>query len=105
MPVAGRSRPKRPSRKASTVTATTMATSRQHTDRTGEWTVRYTWQVPEDREHATTTQTTHRSETAAVDAAVTVLDSQQPDAPLKVIRAEVRGPGGDWRTVEWRPWP
>lgn len=82
-----------------------MATSRQHTDRTGEWTVRYTWQVPAGSDHETTTHTTHLSETEAVDAAVVVLDSQQPDAPLKVVRADIRGPGGAWRPVEWRPWP
>lgn len=85
------------------MTATTSGTTTQHTDPAGEWTVRYTWLVPEGSNHAATTQATHPNETAAVDAAVRTLDAQQPDATLKVIRAELRGPGGDWRTVEWRP--
>lgn len=87
------------------MTATTTATNgtRQSEQPHETWTVRYTWHVPEGSTHPQQTESEHPSESAAVDAAVHVLDSQQPDATLKVIRAEMRGPGGEWRAVEWTP--
>lgn len=85
------------------MTATTTATTTQHTDHADRWTARYTWHVPEGSSHPEHTERTYGSETAAIDAAVRTLDNQQPDTTLKVIRAEVRGPGGEWRPVEWRP--
>lgn len=85
------------------MTATTTATSStRHLNETSEWTIRYTWRVPEGTLHPEHSETRHGSETAAIDAAVTVLDSQASGAGLRVVRAEVRGPGRDWRTVDWR---
>lgn len=85
------------------MTATTTALSARHPDRISEWTVRYTWRVPEGSTHPEHTETRHSSETAAIDAAVTVLDNQTPDASARIVRAEVAGPGRDRYTVDWRP--
>lgn len=87
------------------MTATTTATSssQQPEQPNEKWTVRYTWRVPEGSTHPQQTESQHASEGTAVDAAVRVLDSQHVDATLKLIRAEVRGPGRDWRAVEWTP--
>lgn len=85
------------------MTPSTLAITARRSDQTDAWTARYTWRVPESSTHPEHTHSTHGSESAAVDAAVTVLDSQAPDGALRVVRAELRGPGGGWRTVEWTP--
>lgn len=85
------------------MTATTTAPSTRHPDLVREWTVRYTWRVPEGFQHPEHTETRHVSETKAIDAAVSVLDSQTPHSGPRIVRAEVSGPGRDRYTVDWRP--
>jgi hypothetical protein len=65
-----------------------------------DWTVRYTWLVPDGSAHAPYTFVPHESESSAVDDAVATLDRQAPDAALRVVRAAVMLPGGAWREVE-----
>jgi hypothetical protein len=85
------------------VTATTTATAQQHDLGWSGWTARYTWHVPEGSKHPRQTEIEHGSERRAVEAAVSVLDNQDPLATLRVVRAEVKGPSGEWRKIEWTP--
>lgn len=67
------------------------------------WTARYTWRVPEGNQHPQHTETRHGTETAAIDAAVTALDNQDPHTSPRIVRAEIAGPGRDRYTLDWRP--
>jgi hypothetical protein len=65
------------------------------------WTVRYTWLVPDGSAHPPYTYAPYDSEDSAVDHAVGMLDEQVPDAALRVVRADVLTPSGEWRKVDW----
>lgn len=74
------------------------------TNATGHaWTVRYSWAVPEGSQHPRQTTATHPTETGAIDQAVSRLDGQDPTAPLRIIRAEISGPDGRFRPIEYAP--
>lgn len=85
------------------MTATTTAPASTRPNETSEWTTRYTWRISEGSGQPEHTSSRHRSETAAIDAAVSVLDNQTPESVPRVVRAEVSGPGRDRYTVDWRP--
>jgi hypothetical protein len=71
--------------------------------RTALWSVRYLWQVPAGLDHPSETTVNAWTESGAIDRAVSLLDDQDQSAPLRIIRAEVCGPDGCWKPVDYRP--
>lgn len=67
------------------------------------WSVRCVWQVPEGSTHPSETTVQAWTETGAIDQAVSLLDNQDQSAPLRIVRADVCGPDGCWKPVDWRP--
>ena len=64
------------------------------------WQVRYTWEVREGLPHPEFTYEWRENETRAVDCAVAMLDRDYSYAHVRVIRAHIKAPDGQWRLVE-----
>lgn len=70
--------------------------------RSPEWSVRLHWRVPVGSTHPLETTVKAWTETGAIDRAVSLIDDQDWSAPLRIIRADVCGPDGSYKPVDWR---